>query len=143
MLLLLFGHISTRCQPIVSTNSKVAPSSKLVEPGFSGTQFLDAEIAEIKEPEEGGETESQEPAQVESIDAKAGESEEVHGVDEERPLSAGEVDQVESEGNKEVENEDNAAIDVDGEVIEQHDAGNEEEDIYKWIEDVRKRGVFD
>ena len=129
----------------------------MVEPGFvAGTESLDAEV---KEPEDGGDAESQQLEEVESVDALAGdvESEEVRGVDEEPPLSAGEIDsvenegepplsageidRVENEGNTEVENEDNAGVDVDGEVREQHEAGNDEGDIYEWIADVRKREV--
>lgn len=109
----------TRFQPIASANSEVTPSSR-VEPDFAGAELLDAEV---KKP-------------VESVDAITGKTEEVHVDDEEPPFSAVEIDMVESEGKKEVESEDN----VDGEVGEQHEAGNEE-DIYKWIKEVRKPGV--
>lgn len=129
--------VCTRCQPTAPANSEVVPTPRMVEePDFSGAEVLDAEV---NEPVEGGETESQEPEEVASVDAIA--EKEVH-VDAGPPFSAGETE-VENEGIKEVEDEENAAVDVDGEAGEQHEAGTEEEDIYQWIEDVRKRGLYD
>lgn len=107
----------------------------MVEPGLSGKKNLDAEV---NDPVEGGAKEPQEPEEGEIVDAIPGEIEEVHSVDEEPPISEGGIDKVEDEGNKELENEDNEAIDIGGDVGEQHKAGNNEEDMYKWIEDVRK-----
>lgn len=124
----------------------------MVGPGVSGAELLDAEVTEPVEgdepephqPEEvenlvggGGETEPQEPDEVENLDAIAGKTEEGHVVDEEPPVSAGEIDEV----NQEVEDEINSAANVDGEIGEPHKAENDEEDVYKWIEDVRKSGV--
>lgn len=121
-------------------------------PSFSGVGALDAEVndpvegSETKsqdEPEvveevvKGGETESQEPEEVENLDVFARTTEEVQVLHQEPPVSVGEIDTV----NEEVENENNSAADVNNEIGEQQEAENAEEDIYKWIEDVRKRGV--
>lgn len=64
----------------------------------------------------------------EILDENVGEREEVEGVDEDLPPSVDEIETV----------EDNAAVAIDGEKKEKKEAGNQDEDIYMWIEDVRR-----
>lgn len=58
----------------------------------------------------------------------AGEREGVHGTDEHPQLSADEIENV----------EDSETVAIDGELKEQKEAGIQDEDIYMWIEDVRR-----
>eukprot|EP00903_Cladosiphon_okamuranus_P012988 g12119.t1 len=126
--------VKRMAEPIAPANSEVVLSPRMVEPGFSGAKALDAEE---NDPVEGGVTESKEPDEVESVGAIAEKMEEIH-VDEEPPFSAGGIDKVENEGIKEIEHEDNAVVDVNGEVGEQYEAETEVEDIYEWMEDEAK-----
>lgn len=91
---------------------------------------------EVKESKENAAAEPQhvgaEIGEVQGVDEEAEKREEIHVTDEEPRRPAGEIE--------EFENED-IAVDVDGEVIELEGTGHDgtyQEDIYKWIEDVSK-----
>lgn len=116
--------VSLACQPIVTTEGEVAAISRRTLPGSSGKYFPGTEGREAVE---AGAAVLLEPEQV--IDENVGESKELHGIDENPPLSAKEVEIV----------EDNAVVVVDGgRKEEKKEARNQDEDIYRWIEDVRR-----
>lgn len=68
------------------------------------------------------------PEREDILDEHVGEREGVHGTDEHPSLSADGIENV----------EDSTTVANDGELKEQKEAGNQDEDIYMWIEDVRR-----
>lgn len=129
---------------IAATEAEVTSPSKRTEPDFSGEGVLDTQE---QEGDENGAAEPQQSAEVEEIadieevkaaegvDEEDAEREEEHVTEEDPRRPAGGID--------EFKNDDTAAVDGDGDVIDLEATGNEhetnQEDIYTWIEDVRER----